>query len=343
MNLRNWWIRFGCFLTGHNYAIVHNSSEVAAKSVKRYTSAMLIVCILWSFVGYTFTKRYLEGSVLACIAGAVIAVVIIVQIERQIILSMHPSKGLFIFRGCLALMMSILGAVIIDQIILKQDIELEKISYVTEKVDALLPSKTKELKDQIFSTDSTIIAKETERQQLIDDISRQPVIQTISTQTQTIPVPVTTTDENGKTTTTVQMRPSTTVLKSNTPNPKQALLAPLDSTISKMRQEKGVLDAKLLNIRPALESEIKEKVGFLDELKVMHRLISSSGVALAFWLLWLFFLLFIEMLVLFSKMGDKTNDYDKTVMHQMDLQNKKLDVLAALAQKSSKSSSASVQ
>ena len=77
-----------------------------------------------------------------------------------------------------------------------------------------------------------------------------------------------------------------------------------------------------------MEAEIKSKIGFLDELKVMYELVSNSGVAFSFWLLWFLFLLFLEMLVLFSKLGDKENDYEKTVLHQMNLQMKKLDILA---------------
>ena len=68
--MKNWWIRFGCFLTGYNYSIVRNSSEVAAKTVKRYTSAMLIVCILWAFIGYCFTRRYLHGGSLRFCGGS---------------------------------------------------------------------------------------------------------------------------------------------------------------------------------------------------------------------------------------------------------------------------------
>lgn len=94
----------------------------------------------------------------------------------------------------------------------------------------------------------------------------------------------------------------------------------------------AVKEAALLNIRPALETEIKEKIGFLDELKVMYSLISNSNVALAFWLLWALFFLFIEMLVLFSKLGDKENDYEKTVLHHMTLQMRKLDALARVAE-----------
>src|SRR5262245_19792047 len=138
----NLWVRFGCFLTGYNYKILRGCSEAAVKSVKKYTAAMLIVCILWFFIGFTFAQRYLVSSVTGCIIAGIISVVIIIQIEKQIILSINPGWALLVFRGCLALMMSILGAVIIDQILLKKDIELEKVSYITERVDTLLPFKT---------------------------------------------------------------------------------------------------------------------------------------------------------------------------------------------------------
>jgi hypothetical protein len=43
--------------------------------------------------------------------------------------------------------------------------------------------------------------------------------------------------------------------------------------------------------------------------------------------LWILFFLFIEMLVLFSKMGDRSNDYEKVVLHHMNLQIRRLDML----------------
>ena len=63
----------------------------------------------------------------------------------------------------------------------------------------------------------------------------------------------------------------------------------------------------------------------------MFSLITRSKVALCVWLLWCFFLLGLELLVLLSKMNEKENDYEKTVKHHMDLQIRKLDVLAKMA------------
>lgn len=326
--MSNLWVRFGCFLTGYNYKILRGCSEAAVKSVKKYTAAMLIVCILWFCIGFTFAQRYLATNIGGCVLAGIISVVIIVQVEKQIILSINPGRLLLIFRGCLALMMSILGAVIIDQILLKKDIELEKVSYITKRVDQILPVKTAELRNQITALDTTINNKEAEKQRHIEDFTRHPTIPIVVTQTQSTLVPEKILGASGKDSTVYTRNHTTTATKSTMPNPKMALVQPLDSVIGAIRQQKAFKENELLHIRPALEKEMQEKTGFLDELKVMVLLISGSYVALGFWLLWIFFFLFIEMLVLFSKMGDKASDYEKTVLHHMHLQIWRLDALS---------------
>jgi len=330
--MKNWWIRFGCFLTGYNYGIVRNSSEVAAKAVKRYTSALLIVCIMWSFIGYTFTQRYLQASTWGAISGAIVMVIIIIQIERQIILSITPSKWLYISRGIIAAMMAIIGAVIIDQIIFKEDIELEKITFVEERVKKALPPKTEELRTQIASLDTAIGKKESERIELIKDIEKTPSLKIYSTQASIVTNKRVSIDTaTGKPITVETSRPVPVVTSSNVPNPKISLVAPIEKNIADLRLEKSQKEAALLNIRPLLEKEIGSKVGFLDELEVMYSLITRSNVALGVWLIWFFFLLGLEMLVLISKASEKENDYERTVKHHMNLQMRKLDVLAKMA------------
>jgi hypothetical protein len=325
--MHNWWIRFGCFLTGYNYNIVNASSEVAAKAVKRYTSALLIVGTVWAFVGYMFTSRYLHGGQWGSIAGAVIMVLIIIQVERQIILTVTPSKWLYIFRGLIAVMMAILGAIIIDQIIFKEDIELEQVSLIDEKVNKILPAKTADLRQQIIALDSTILAKESERLALMNDISRNPTIQSVTTQTVPLTVTNSVTDSLKNTRTTGHVVNANSRTVSSIPNPKMNFIQPLDLQIDGLRKRKANLDSNLLALRPMVEKEIKEKVGFLDELKVMYKLISESNIALVVWFLWFFFLLGLEMFVLISKTSEKKNDYEETVLHQMNIQMKKLKLL----------------
>lgn len=330
--MKNWWIRFGCFLTGYNYQIVSNSSEVAAKAVKRYTSALLIVCILWSFIGYTFVQRYVHGGLWGSIVGAIVFVVVIIQIERQIILSVTPSLWLYISRGLIAVLMAIIGAIIIDQIIFKEDIELEKITSIEERVKKALPPKTEELRHQIASLDTALFKKENERLQLLSELEKNPTIKSVASQSTPTVVRSTTTDSTGNSTTSEQVKNTTSVRVSTIMNPRQALVQPIEQNITDLRTQKSEKETALLNIRPKLEQEISSRVGFLDELEVMFSLISRSKVALGVWLIWFFFLLGLEMLVLISKINEKKNDYEETIMHQMNLQMKKLHVLAKMAE-----------
>jgi hypothetical protein len=199
--MKHLWIRFGCFMTGYNYNILRNCSEAAFKSVKKYTAAILIVCILWFFIGFTFAHRYLSLSLPGCMLAGMLSTIIIVQVEKQIILSINPSWLLIFSRACLAFMMAILGAVIIDQILFEKDIEIEKISYVSEKVDRLLPSKTEELRKQIAALDTTINKKELEKESYIGDISKHPTTTATTTTTATKRVPVQTVSPSGRDTT----------------------------------------------------------------------------------------------------------------------------------------------
>ncbi|WP_160715795.1 DUF4407 domain-containing protein [Chitinophaga solisilvae] len=325
--MKHLWIRFGCFMTGYNYNILRHCSEAAFKSVKKYTAAMLIVCILWFFIGFTFAHRYLSLSLPGCILAGFLATVIIVQVEKQIILCIKPSPLLLVSRACLAVMMSFLGAVIIDQILFEKDIEIEKISYVSVKVDRLLPSKTEELRKQIAALDTSIDKKELERESYVTDISNHPNLTATTTQKVTKRVPVQTTTPTGGESTIWKSVGEVTVATTLVPNPKIALLPSLDSAIGAMRQQKAIKENELLHIKPALEKEMKSSTGFLDELMIMKQMLSASSVALYFWILWILFFLFIELLVLFSKMGDLSNDYEKVVMHHMQLQMRRLDAL----------------
>ncbi|WP_298737822.1 DUF4407 domain-containing protein [uncultured Chitinophaga sp.] len=325
--MKHIWVRFGCFMTGYNYNILRKCSEAAFKSVKKYTAAMLIVCILWFFIGFTFAHRYLSLGLPGCFIAGLLSTIVIVQVEKQIVLSLHPGRLLLIFRGCLAFMMSILGAVIIDQILFEKDIEIEKMSYISQKVDKILPSKTEELRKQIAALDTAIARKEVEKEAYVDDISKRPTITATTTQTATKRVPEHTTTSSGKDTIIWKATSEHIVGTTLVPNPKIALISSLDSSISQLRQQRVQKENDLLHMKPALEKEMKANTGFLDELTIMARMLSASYVALCFWLLWILFFLFIEMLVLFSKMGDGVNDYEKTVLHHMNLQMRRLDAL----------------
>ena len=325
--MKNWWVKLACFLTGYNFNIVIGSSEITISKVKQTISALLIVCIIWGFVGYVFTQRYLGGDVLASAIGSLIACIIVIQIERQIILSIEPGKWLLIMRTIIALMMAIIGSVIVDQVIFKDDIEKRKISMIDAEVNRVLPLKSEELRSQIRSLDSTLLAKEAQRNNLETDLARNPTIKIYSGQTTPISVPTIITDSAKNTTTKTRIVNTKSTSISSVPNPKRELIKPLDLLIMEIRNQKVRKDDALLSLRSRIEKDINSKVGFLDELNIMFKIIGESVIAMFVWGIWFAILFGLELFIVASKYGEKANVYDATLKHQEAMQKRKLELL----------------
>jgi len=316
--MKDLWIKTGCFITGHNYAIVKNSSEASAKAVKKYLSAILIVATLWGFIGYAFTNRYLHGSTFVSIIGALVMVIIVIQVERQIILSVGKNKLAFAFRVAIGIVMAIIGSVILDQVVFKDDVEKHKIENVQLKVNEILPIKTRELTLQINQLDSAIKAKETERAVILADYNKNPMISAPSV-----------TGRYEKDTVSGNMIEVGRVITTNSiQNPKAELIVQLDAQLKAFQEQKAKKENEKLNAQQLLEDDLNSKVGFLDELTILFSsILLSSGIALTVWVLLFFFFLSIELFVLVNKYGDTVNDYDKTIIHQMAIKIQMLENL----------------
>jgi hypothetical protein len=306
--MRDLWLKTGCFITGHNYAIVKNSSEASAKAVKKYLSAILIIATLWGFIGFAFTKRYLHGSTLVAAIGAIVMIIIIIQIERQIILSVGKNKLAFAFRVLIGIVMAIIGSVILDQVMFKEDVEKHKIESVQLKVNEILPIKTRELTFQINQLDSAIKAKEAERALILADYNKNPMIS----------APTVTGRFEKDTTSGKMVEVGREITTSSIQNPKAELIVQLDAQLKAFQEQKTKKENEKLNMQQVLEDDLNAKVGFLDELTILFSsVLLSSGIALTIWILLFLFFLSIELFVLVNKYGDTANDYDKTILHQM--------------------------
>ena len=307
---KNKWLRFGCFLTGYNYNLLMSCSEVSKKSVKKYTAALLIIMIMWLLIGFLFSREYLRVPIIGSAIIGVVLMIIIIQIERQIILG-TKNKWTTLFRVTLGLVMALLGSVIVDQIIFKEDIIKEKIMSVNKEVNHILPQKINEINLLVKDVDSLMTRKQYERDLLIEEVTQKPTIKLPSSQSQRTPSKT----NDGRDTILIK-RTYTTV---SVLNPKAKLIEDIDKQIASLREEKSQLSNKVIDIRKKTEEELLNSKGFLDELKVMFKILLSSPVSMVVWSLWLLFFLIIELFVLISKLADSENDYERIIKHQMSV------------------------
>lgn len=325
--MKNWWVKLGCFLTGYNYNLVTHSSLASEKTVKKYTSAMLLIGIIWAFIGFVFTKRYILNNEVPDsffdkvkpYIGALTMIVAIIQIERQIILSYGKNKSAAVFRILIGLIMAIIGSVIIDQVLLKEDIELAKIEYVQGTVNSLVPSRTNEIDSLIAQKGMGIRNYD----HLIDSTNNiikgnEFLIHYVSTTTN-----IDALDSNlDKSITEIKpISMANPLINSNEQNMR------IRDTLSSQLYD---LQLSKLTIRQDLEEEIKSKTGFINEIEILFTIILRSWYGKIIWILFFLFFLAIELFVLFNKFSDKDNDYEQAVLHQMNI---RIDQLKALGNK----------
>jgi hypothetical protein len=325
--MKNTWLQIGCFLTGYNYDILMGCSEVPRKDVKRYTAALLIISIIWAFVGYNFSSRYMSTSLIASLFASILAVVIIIQIERQIILSVHKNKMLFVVRTIIATMMALIGSLIVDQIIFKEDIEQEQLKLLSEKVDLIYPAKAAEYNRQIKEYDLLIAKSEAQKNQLQNDINRNPILSIKNVDSKPLTIKESVTNTDGSIKTNDKIVNARTVTTTNMNNPKIQMLTDVNSGMIKLIEKRDDLNKKLPELRDNVEKDIKSHVGFIDELKVMYKLLAGSNIALVVWLIWVIFLFALELLIVITKYGEVETDYHALIKHQEQLHRKKIELM----------------
>lgn len=313
---KNPWLKFGCFLTGYNYYLVQHSSEQSSKAVKKFTSAVLLIVLVWMFIAYSFAVRYLHVGVVGGILASVIAAFVVIQIERIIILSTKVNKWSVTFRVALALVMAILGSFILDQIIFKDDIELKKTQIMEDRVKVAIKNSENDVDEQVKSIDASIQQLEARQKVVSEDLQKNPVIVTSYTNTSV------TRDNQGN-----RINSTNSTNKMVNENPKKRELEQINEQINVLNGQKFKTIGSLDSIRANKEKDLRKSSGFIDELNILHEVITSSKIGLTVYLLFFFFFLSIELFVVTIKLTDKASDYDKLINHQTEVRMRMLERL----------------
>ncbi|MHA8085289.1 DUF4407 domain-containing protein [Aquirufa antheringensis] len=316
------WLKFGCFLSGHNYKLLSECSETSKKYVRKLTSALLIICTIWSFVGYLFATRYAESGVFGGIIGSLFAGLIIIQIERQIILGSTKNIILtLVIRGLLGLIVAFIGALILDQVFFKNDIARKKEDLIEARISErtqIINNKAKLSIAQLDSNNSIINSQIGKNNEIIAKSGFKIQLATSTTKVSTPQNPVENTPGNTQTTTnkTFGSHP----LLSENANLRQQIAFNDNLKNKEINELQGKLEKEKDRVR-------KEPPGFLDELNIIHDLATSSFISAFAYFIFLFFFVFIELFIVIAKFSDGENDYYKIVAFQEKIREERLIIL----------------
>lgn len=300
----NWWIKLGCKLTGWSSSVLSQCSEASKTQLSKYTSALLILMIVWSITGFCFAQRYIGLPIWGCILVSLVFVTIVVMIERQILLALHPTKKLAAFRLVIAIIMAIVGSSIFDQTMFGKDID-KQMADTIELQTADLTQK------RVSNIDSKLMAFQIEKDslnkvnsELQADVNAHPwIIQKSVTNSQDRLV------VNGK----IKVVNNPSVTTNQVANPKQIAIAANNEKIKQIVLQENDLNKKKLTVEEDTRKECQANVGFLEELEAMVSIVTTRTVAGIFYVIFFLLLMSLEFFVVTSKMGDEECDYELAI------------------------------
>ena len=270
----NWWIKLGCKLTGWNSSVLSQCSEASKSQLNKYTSALLILMIVWSITGFCFAQRYIGLPIWGCGLVAMVFVMIVIMIERQILLAIHPTKMLASFRLVIAIIMAVVGSTIFDQTMFGKDIDKQMADTIELQTATLTQKRVGIIDGKLTAINAEKDSLDKLNSILQADINANPwIIQRSVTNSQEKLV------VDGR----IKTVNNPSVTTNQVANPKQDVVNANNEKIKQLVEQEKEWSKKKLTVEEDTRKECKANVGFLEELEAMVSIISNRWVAGAFY------------------------------------------------------------
>ena len=298
-------------MIGWNYKILCECSEASRKALHRYVGAVLLLMMIWAFIGFSMASRYFGLDTIGAIITACVFAFVILLIERQIILIVGKNKSIAVFRGILAICMAIIGATVIDQTLFAKDIEAQLSEVIEQRTDSQLQYRKKILDDKFASYSKELDSLEVLSAQLVGDINKKPVIKTVTYNL----VATGQIDSLGKPIMAKEYK------QENVPNPKIEQLERVNRRTESLRNDMNATTDDIQTLRDNLVKENKANIGLLTELDITfsRKVIFSSWASGIFYFFVFLFFLAMELLVVSGKWSNKSKcDYEALVETRQD-------------------------
>lgn len=301
----NWWSKFGCKLTGWSSEVLAQCSEASRCQLSKYTSALMILILIWSVTGFCFAQRYIGLPVWGCCLVSLFFITIVIMIERQIILTTEKSFSMLAFRAVIALVMAIVGSTIFDQTMFGKDIDKQMANTIEVQVAELTTQRVHTIDEKLAALKTEFDSITAINSLLQEDVNKNPFI--IQTSRTSASNKVLMPDGSFKTIS----NPSVT--KSEVPNPKLTQIETNNKKLDQISEQEQKWTEKKQTMEEDVRKECKESVGFLEELEAMWSIITNRPLAGAFYLVFFFLLMSLELFVVVSKTVDKECDYEAAI------------------------------
>ena len=309
--MRGKWTEILCSFVGWDCDILNECSAASRKTLHRYAGAIVLLMLLWFYIGYGMASRYFKmDSVWSQLGVAAVFSFIVWIVERQIILIVGRNKAVGRVRIVLAVIMALLGATIIDQTLFGKDIDAQMAKVIEARTDERFAYRKRIIEDELARSRMELDSLETTAALLSDEIGKRPMIKTV----------LYTKSATGHLDSLGNAVMATGYIEEMVPNPKSQDRDRVNRRIDDIRSHMTSLVDRQQAMREEIRNETKADIGLLTELEITFSdevLFSGWASGLFYLAVFLFFLL-IETLVVTGKIYSQPCDYEVLVEHQQE-------------------------
>jgi hypothetical protein len=239
-----------------------------------------------------------------CAIVSLVFITIVIMIERQILLAIHPTKKLAMFRMVIAFVMAIVGSTIFDQTMFGKDIDKQMAETIELQTAALTHKRVGIIEDKLNALQKEKTLLDNTNAELQADVNAHPWIvqRSVTNSQQRLVV-------DGK----IKTVSNPSVTTNQVANPKMETIKANNEKIKSLNEQEKEWSKKKLTVEEDTRKECQANVGFLEELEAMVSIITTRKVAGIFYLVFFALLMSLELFVVVSKMGDKECDYEMAV------------------------------
>lgn len=115
-------LKFYCFITGDQYSMVKEDTPKSKQKVVLMANALLLPVLIWDINGYLLARHVLQSTLAIALFTGLFCAFVIFIVERIIIMS-KTNNGMRNFRIVLGVCVALLGALALDEVIFKEDID----------------------------------------------------------------------------------------------------------------------------------------------------------------------------------------------------------------------------
>lgn len=115
-------LKFYSILIGEDPAYTANFHPSSKRKIAKYAACLMIPVIIWFINGFLLVSHVLEGGIMSALLTATVIALLIYFVEKVVIMA-KGNKKLGYFRLMIGFFIALLGSVIMDEVVFKNDID----------------------------------------------------------------------------------------------------------------------------------------------------------------------------------------------------------------------------